>query len=79
MVSRGRSVRSSDARSRQLKFLRDELLHLKARGYDPDPAVRTASDLLIVGEGDGGVEDAPSVVEGAFPGFLPDHVLPGLT
>ena len=32
----------------ELKFLRDELLHVKARGYDPDPDVRTAYDRLIV-------------------------------
>lgn len=62
-------------RYRGLKFLRDELLHVKARGYDPDPDVRTAYDRLLVGEGDGCVEDARAVVEGAFPGFLPENVL----
>ncbi len=61
-------------RYRVLKFLRDELLHVKQRGYDPDPRIRTAYDRLIVGEGDGCVEDARAVVEGVFPGFLPDHV-----
>lgn len=45
-------------RYRELKFLRDELLHVKQRGYDPDPQARTAYDRLIVGEGDGCVEDA---------------------
>jgi hypothetical protein len=65
-------------RYRELKFLRDELLHVKARGYDPDPDARTAYDRLIVGEGDRCVEDARSVVEGAFPGFLPEHVLQAL-
>lgn len=65
-------------RYRSLKFLRDELLHVKERGYDPDPDIRTAYDRLMVGEGDGCVEDAQAVVEGAFPGFLPDHVLRAL-
>jgi hypothetical protein len=65
-------------RYRALKFLRDELLHVKERGYDPDPKVRTAYDRLIAGEGDRCVEDARAVVEGAFPGFLPDHVLTAL-
>lgn len=66
-------------RYRSLKFLRDELLHVKARGYDPDPDVRTAYDRLLVGEGDGCVEDARVVVEGAFPGFLPENVLARLS
>jgi hypothetical protein len=58
----------------ELKFLRDELLHVKERGYDPDPKVRTAYDRLIAGEGDSCVEDALAVVDGAFPGFLPPNV-----
>jgi hypothetical protein len=65
-------------RYRALKFLRDELVHVKARGYDPDPDVRTAYDRLMVGEGDGCVEDAQTVIEGAFPAFLPAHVLAAL-
>jgi hypothetical protein len=59
----------------QLKFLRDELLHVKRRGYEPDPARRTAYDRLIVGEGDACVEDALAVIQGAWPGFLPKHVV----
>lgn len=62
-------------RYRDLKFLRDELLHVKERGYDPDPSVRTAYDRLMLGEADGCVNDALAVVQGAFPGFLPPHVL----
>jgi hypothetical protein len=57
-----------------LKFLRDELVHVKERGYDPDPDVKTAYDRLVVGEGDGCVEDARAVIDGAFPGFIPDWV-----
>jgi hypothetical protein len=63
----------------RLKFLRDELLHVKRRGYDPDPAIRTAYDRLIVGEGDNCVEDAQAVVDGAFPGFLPANALDALS
>src|SRR4051794_21902624 len=62
------------SRYQALKFLRDELVHVKARGYDPDPDVRTAYDRLIVGEGDHCVEDALAIVDGAFPGFIPDWV-----
>jgi hypothetical protein len=61
-------------RYRALKFLRDELLHVKERGYAPDPNERTAYDRLIMGEGDRCVEDAAATVDGAWPGFLPEHV-----
>lgn len=61
-------------RFRKLKFIRDELLHVKQRGLDPDPKKRTAYDRLLVGEVDECVEDAIAVVEGAWPGFLPPHV-----
>jgi hypothetical protein len=61
-------------RYQALKFLRDELVHVKERGYDPDPDVRTAYDRLIAGEADHCVEDARAVVDGAFPGFIPDWV-----
>ncbi len=45
-------------RYQALKFLRDELVHVKESGYDPDPDTRTAYDRLIMGEGDTCVEDA---------------------
>jgi hypothetical protein len=61
-------------RYRHLKFIRDELLHVKRRGLDPDPRKRTAYDRLLVGEADDCVEDAIAVVEGSWPGFLPPHV-----
>jgi hypothetical protein len=63
-----------DDHYRPLKFLRDELLHVKERGMDPDPEVRTAYDRLMLGEGDRCVENARAVVDGAWPGFLPDEV-----
>jgi hypothetical protein len=58
----------------RLKFLRDELLHVKKRGYDPDPDTRTAYDRLIVGEGDACADDAHVIVDTAWPGWLPDQV-----
>jgi len=76
----GKSIAGTSAwkRYRELKFLRDELVHVKDRGYDPNPNARTAYDGLMVGEGDHCVEDAKAIVEGAFPGFLPEHVLAAL-
>jgi hypothetical protein len=61
-------------RYRELKFIRDELLHVKERGLDADPKKRTAYDRLLVGEADQCVEDAVAVVEGIWPGWLPPHV-----
>ena len=65
-------------RYRGLKFLRDELLHVKQRGMEPDPRKLTAYDRLLVGEADTCAEDARAVIEGAWPSFLPDHVLEAL-
>ncbi|MFZ0972695.1 MAG: hypothetical protein WAN22_10760 [Solirubrobacteraceae bacterium] len=62
-------------RYRHLKELRDELVHVKERGYSPDPQVLTAYDRLLLGEGDDCVGDAVAVVVGARPAFLPDFVL----
>lgn len=58
----------------KLKFIRDELLHVKERGLDSDPKKRTAYDRLLVGEADRCVDDAVAVVEGVWPGWLPPHV-----
>jgi hypothetical protein len=65
-------------RYRHLKRLRDELVHVKERGYSPDPEELTAYDRLLLGQGDGCVEDAIAVVVGARPTFLPDWVLQAL-
>jgi hypothetical protein len=65
-------------RYRHLKRLRDDLVHVKQRGDDPDPDVRTAYDRLILGDGDECWQDALSVVRAARPEFLPDHVLQAL-
>lgn len=62
-----------------LKRLRNDLVHVKRRGYDPDPAIRTAYDRLMVGDGDECVEDAIAVIETAIPHFLPAHVRTALT
>jgi hypothetical protein len=61
-----------------LKRLRDELVHVKERGYSSDPDEPTAYDRLLLGHGDDCVEDALSVVAGARPTFLPGHVVAAL-
>jgi hypothetical protein len=62
-------------RYRHLKRRRDELVHVKQRGYDPDPDVRTAYDRVVLGAADTCSQDALDVVRAARPEFLPDHVL----
>ena len=62
-------------RFRHLKDLRDHLLHMKMRGYSPDPEVASIFDRLLLGEGDECVEDAVSVVTRARPDFLDDELL----
>jgi hypothetical protein len=61
-----------------LKKLRDGLVHVKERGYSPDPQEKTAYDRLMVGDGDDCVGDAVAVVVGARPAFLPDLVTDAL-
>lgn len=58
-----------------LKGLRDELIHIKMRGYAPDPDVASIYDRLIRGDSDEAVEDAIAVIGGARPGWLPEDVL----
>jgi len=76
----GRNVKGTTAwpRYRALKYLRDELLHVKEQGYSPEPELRTAYDRLILGEGDSCVEDAVAIVQGARPDFLQKEVLDAL-
>ncbi len=76
LFDEGKSIAGTPTwtRYRGLKFLRDELLHVKQRGYSSDPDEPSAYDRLMLGDGDTCVEDAIAVVEGAWPGFLPDHV-----
>jgi hypothetical protein len=80
MVDGGVHIAGTETWDRYLKvkFLRDELLHVKERGYDPDPDERTAYDRLMAGEGDDSVAHAIEVVQCAWPGFLPSHVLEAL-
>jgi hypothetical protein len=77
LLEQGRAIAGDHdvwTRYQALKALRDEIVHVKARGYDPDPKVRTAYDGLVAGDGDNCVIEAYTVVEGAFPGFIPDWV-----
>jgi hypothetical protein len=66
-------------RYRHLKELRDELVHVKERGYSSDPDKLSAYDRLMLGHADSCVQDAVAVIQGARPGFLPDFVLEVVT
>jgi hypothetical protein len=57
-----------------LKRLRDELVHVKERGYSNDPDKPTAYSQLLLGAADDCVEEAVALVLAARPVFLPDHV-----
>jgi hypothetical protein len=62
-----------------LKGLRDDLVHVKERGYSPNPHERTAYDRLLLGDGDSCSRDAFEIVEAARPGFLAAHVVEHLS
>jgi hypothetical protein len=81
MMSGGRSPAGGAAwpRYRALKHLRDELVHVKERGYGPDPAVNSAYDRLVLGHGDDCAQVARAVIDAAWPGWLPEHVVEELT
>lgn len=66
-------------RYRHLKKLRDDLVHVKAGGYDPSPEVRTAYDRLILGDGDTCARDAFDIVQACRPGFIGAHVVEHLS
>jgi hypothetical protein len=76
VVEGGRNIAGTAPWERylHLKRLRDALVHVDRRGYAEDPQERTAYDRLMLGDGDSCVDDAVSVIEGAWPGFLPPHV-----
>jgi hypothetical protein len=57
-----------------LKRLRDDLVHVKERGYSTDPDKPSAYGQLLLGAGDDCVEEAVALVLGARPVFLPSHV-----
>ncbi len=53
-----------------LKKLRDDLVHVKARGYSPDEDTATAYDRLLLGDADTCATDAFEIVQALRPGFL---------
>lgn len=61
-------------RLRELKSLRDDLVHVKDRGPGADPKIRTAYDRLLLGDADNCVAHTREIIEAAWPGFIPDHV-----
>jgi hypothetical protein len=58
-----------------LKGIRDDLVHVKDRGVDPDRDVRTAYDRLLLGDADTCAQDAFDIVQAVRPGFLDTHVV----
>lgn len=61
-----------------LRRLRDDLVHVKERGYSTDPDTPSAYGKLMLGAGDDCVEEAAALVRAARPIFLPEHVLRAL-
>ena len=73
--------RAEWAKYKRLKRLRDDLTHVKGRGYStdptgsPDPASPAIYGRLIRGAADSCGDDAFEVVRAARSEFLPEHVL----
>lgn len=61
-----------------LKRLRDDLVHVKQRGYSTDPDNPSAYGQLMLGADDDCVEEAVALVRAVRPIFLPDWVLEAL-
>jgi hypothetical protein len=80
MLTDGRNIKGTKPWElyRHLKALRDELVHVKERGYSPDPDTPTAYDKLMRGEADNCAREATGVIIAARPTFLPEHVLAAL-
>jgi hypothetical protein len=57
-----------------LKRLRDDLVHVKDRGYSNDPAPPSVYGRLILGEGDTCVAEAAALILELRPEFLPPHL-----
>jgi hypothetical protein len=62
-----------------LKRLRDDLVHVKDRGVDPDRAVLTAYDRLLLGDADSCARNSFDLVQAARPGFLGARVVEHLS
>ena len=61
-----------------LKRLRDDLVHVKERGYSSDPDDPSTYDKVMIGAADSCASDAIDLVLAARPRFLPEHVLEAL-
>jgi len=59
----------------RLRRLRDDLVHVKHRGYSADPDDPSALGRLLRGDGSGCVEDAVTVIRAALPGWLTERAL----
>jgi hypothetical protein len=58
-----------------LKRLRDDLVHVKARGYSSVATEPSAYGKLLLGAGDDCVEEAVALIKAARPEFLDERVL----
>jgi hypothetical protein len=54
-----------------LRRLRDDLVHVKNKGYSSDPAAPSALGRLLRGDGNECVHDAVAVMQASVPGWLP--------
>lgn len=77
MLDTGEQIKGTHAWEQYLRIvdIRDALVHVKDRGIDTDPEIRTAYDRLLLGEADTCAKDSFDVVQAARPGFLPGHVV----
>ncbi len=57
-------------RFREIKALRDDLVHLTRRGYSPDPEHPSPFGRLIAGVADNYPEDVEKLIEAIWPGYL---------
>lgn len=80
MLGYGQNAKGTAAWERfvHLRRLRDDLVHVKGRGYSTDPDEPSAYGMLMLGAGDDCIEEATVLVLEARPGFLPKHVLAAL-
>ncbi len=81
VVASRRSIRGTKRwdEFKRLKDLRDSLVHLKRRGYSPDPEEPSEFAQLARGNATESVATAARVIEAAEPGWIPSDVLAKLT
>lgn len=76
LLPHGHTTKGTAERERfyHLKRLRDDLVHVKARGYSSDPDDPSAYGKLMLGAGDECVQEAIGLALKARPDVFPAHV-----